>query len=185
LASLKETAIGAVGMKIDRMYFERFEDLVQTEITEKADLKEQVERGQWAEVMAYVEQYIFDKPEDFFTLEKLRRAAHVDRRITFIEILQKALGHIPYIKSRAELLEEEFTKFDGRYLPNEAYVRPAKTVFSAYINNAEFREIIDSRDFTLLNVSPWGGDFKKLTPDLQKQIPEYIKDYVPLNMFTV
>jgi type I restriction enzyme R subunit len=165
------------------MYFERFEDLVQTEITAKAELKAQVERGQWDEVMAYVEQYIFDKPEDFFTLEKLRRAAHVDRRITLGEILQKIFGKILYFKSKDELLNEEFDKFDSRYLPDEAYFDACKTVFTAYINDLDFRATVDKGNFALLNVSPWGEAFKKLTPDLRKQIPEYIKDYVPLNTF--
>jgi type I restriction enzyme R subunit len=183
MLTIAETAIGAEGMKIDRMYFERFEDLMQREIAARAELKAKVERGQWDEVMAYVEQHLFDRPEDFFTLEKLRRAARVDRRITFIEILQKALGHIPYFPSRDELLNEEFDRFYGRFLPDEAYFDACKTMFTAYVNDLDFRATLDSGNYALLNVSAYGEAFRKLTPDLRKQIPEYIKDYVPLNVF--
>ena len=47
----------------------------------------------------------------------------------------------------------------------------------------EFRQIIDNGNYALLNVYPNGEAFKKLTPELRKMIPEYIKDYVPLNSF--
>jgi len=56
-------------------------------------------------------------------------------------------------------------------------------VFKAYILDPEFREIIDTGDFAHLNVSAYGEAFKRLSPELRKAIPEYIKDYVPLNNF--
>ena len=43
--------------------------------------------------------------------------------------------------------------------------------------------IIDNKDFALLNISPYGEAFKKLPPELRNAIPEYIKDFVPLNKF--
>ena len=52
-----------------------------------------------------------NKPENFYTIEKLRKAAGVDRRISLREIVEKALGLIPDFKSKDELLEEEFEKF--------------------------------------------------------------------------
>ena len=68
-------------------------------------------------------------------------------------------------------------------MPKEEYFNYAKNVFKAYILDNEFRAIIDNKDFALLNTSPYGEDFKKLPPELQKAIPEYIKDFVPLNKF--
>ena len=97
------------------------------------------------------------------------------------EIIEKILGIIPYFKTRDEILEEEFDKFDSRYLPKEEYFEYAKTVFKAYILDSEFRQIIDSGNFAILNLSPYGEAFKKLPPELRKIIPEYIKDNVPLN----
>ena len=179
IAYSAENAIGPDGMKIDRMYFEKFEK----KIIDHPVLKEQAENGKWQELLGYVEGNILDKPEEFFTLEKLRAAAHVDRRITLREIIEKIFGMIPYFKTKNELLDEEFDKFDSRYLPKEEYFSYAKTVFKAYILDSEFRDIIDNGNYAYINVTPYGEAFKKLTPDLRKSILDYIKDYVPLNKF--
>ena len=53
----------------------------------------------------------FDKPEEYYTLDKLRKAAAVDRRLSLREILEKVFRLIPRFKSKDELLEEEFAKF--------------------------------------------------------------------------
>ncbi|MEJ5285408.1 MAG: DEAD/DEAH box helicase family protein [Brevinematia bacterium] len=179
ILTVAETVVGLDGMKIDRMYFEKFEKTV----LEHPVLKEQAEAGKWDELMEYLEKHILDKPEEFFTLEKLRKSIHIDRRVSMREIIEKIFGMIPYFKTRNELLDEEFDKFDSRYLPKEEYFTYAKTVFKAYILDAEFRAIIDNKNFALLNISPYGEAFKKLPDELRKAIPEYIKDFVPLNKF--
>jgi type I restriction enzyme R subunit len=107
LASLKVEQITADGMKIDRMFFERFEDSVR----ENATIAAAVEAGQWDRVIDYVNREVFDKPDEYYTLDKLRKAAAVDRRLTLREILEKVFGLIPRFKSKDELLEEEFSKF--------------------------------------------------------------------------
>ncbi|NPV39645.1 MAG: DEAD/DEAH box helicase family protein [Brevinematales bacterium] len=179
ILKVSETVVGPDGMKIDRMYFEKFEKTV----LEHPVLKEQAEAGKWDELMEYLEKHILDKPEEYFTLEKLRKSINIDRRVSMREIIEKIFGMIPYFKTKNELLDEEFDKFDSRYLPKEEYFAYAKTVFKAYILDADFRAIIDNKDFALLNVSPYGEAFKKLSPELRKAIPEYIKDFVPLNKF--
>ena len=54
---------------------------------------------------------------------------------------------------------------------------------SPYNIDAEFREIVEKGNFAYLNVTPYGESFKKLSPELRKLIPEYIKDFVSLNKF--
>jgi type I restriction enzyme, R subunit len=179
ILKLTEKAIGYEGMKIDRMYFEKFGN----KIFEIPSVKEKIEQGKWEEVIKFIEQNIMDKPEEYFTLEKLRASVHADRRISMKEIIEKIFGLIPYFKTRNELLDEEFDKFDSRYLPKEEYFNYARTVFKAYIIDSEFRDIIDKGNFSFLNVSPYGQAFKKLSPELRKAIPDYIKDFVPLNKF--
>ncbi|MCX8065748.1 MAG: DEAD/DEAH box helicase family protein [Candidatus Hydrogenedentes bacterium] len=179
VTKLAHTVIGPDGMKIDRMYFDRFEKTV----LQHPIIKQKAEAGKWQELLEYLETHILNKPEDYFTLEKLRQSIHIDRRVSMKEIIEKILGIIPYFKTKNELLDEEFDKFDSRYLPKEEYFEYAKTVFKAYILDAEFRAIIDNKDFALLNLSPYGEAYKKLTPELRRAIPEYIKDYVPLNQF--
>jgi type I restriction enzyme R subunit len=181
LSSINHTEVGVDGMKIDRMYFERFEQA----IIEDSSIKEQVYEGKWDELLNYIEQHILNKPEDYFTLEKLRAAVNADRRIPLREMVEKIFGIIPYFKTKEELLDDEFDKFDSRYLPNEEYYTYAKIVFKAYIDDYEFRAIIEQGNFAYLNVNPSGDAFQKLPPELQRLIPEYIKDYVPLNKFVV
>lgn len=177
--TIDHLVIGPGGMKIDRMYFEKFE----RKIIEHPVIKQKAEEGKWDELIEYIEKNVLNKPEEYFTLEKLRQSIHIDRRISLREIIEKIFGIIPYFKTKEELLEEEFDKFDSRYLPKEEYFEYAKTVFKAYILDDEFRRIVDNRNFAMLNISPYGEAFKRLPADLRKAIPEYIKDNVPLNKF--
>ena len=55
---------------------------------------------------------IFDKPNDYFNLEKIRKSLGVDRRISVRDLMELIFGKTPYIKNKYELLEEEFEKFD-------------------------------------------------------------------------
>jgi type I restriction enzyme R subunit len=182
LASMQEETIGFDGMKIDRMFFERFEDTVRSdEVIAKA-----VEAGQWDRVIDYVNREVFDKPEEYYTLEKLRRAASVDRRLTLREILEKVFGLIPRFRSKDELLEEEFAKFVADRKPEEAEALPAiKTFFKAYVTSDRVRHIIDTKQFTDLATNPVFStrDFKAVPRHYRIAIPEYIKDYVSLNQF--
>jgi len=184
LALFKEETIGNEGMKIDRMFFERFEDTVR----ENETITKAVEAGQWDRVIDYVNREVFDKPEEYYTLDKLRKAAAVDRRLTLREILEKVFGLIPGFKSKDELLEEEFAKFVADYKPEEAAAIPAiKTYFKAYVTSGRIRDIIDSKDFTVLATHPMFStrDFKAVPEKYRVIIPEYVKDYVSLNRFAV
>ncbi len=182
LASMKIFDIGFEGMKIDRMFFEKFEDTVrENEIIAKA-----VEAGQWDRVIDYVNREVFDKPEEYYTLHKLRKAAAVDRRLALREILEKIFGLIPRFKSKDELLEEEFAKFVADTKPQEAEAIPAiKTYFKAYVTSGQLRHIIEEKQFTDLATNPIFStrDFKAVPPKYRTIIPEYVKDYVSLNQF--
>ncbi len=182
LSMVKEETIGYEGMKIDRMFFEKFEDVVRADSTIAAA----VEAGQWDRVIDYVNREVFDRPEEYYTLDKLRKAAAVDRRLTLREILEKVFGLIPRFKSKDELLEEEFAKFVADYKPDEATAIPAiKTYFKAYVTSGRVRDIIDSRQFTDLATNPVFStrDFKAVPPKYRSLVPEYVKDYVSLNQF--
>lgn len=182
LASLRVEQITAEGMKIDRMFFEKFEDTVR----ENETIANAVEAGQWDRVIDYVNREVFDKPDEYYTLDKLRRAAAVDRRLTLREILEKIFGLIPRFKSKDELLEEEFAKFVADAKPEDAIALPAiKTYFKAYVTSGQIRDIIDSKDFTVLATHPMFStrDFKAVPAKYRALVPEYVKDYVSLNQF--
>ncbi|HNZ39924.1 MAG TPA: hypothetical protein PKN69_10365 [Candidatus Latescibacteria bacterium] len=102
------------------------------------------------------------------------------------EILEKVFGLIPRFKSKDELLEEEFAKFIADRKPDEAEAIPAiKNYFKAYVTDLHVRAIIESKNFTDLATNPVFStrDFKAVPPKYRTIIPDYVKDYVPLNAF--
>ncbi len=179
LKFIKEMSVGLEGMKIDRMYFDNFEETVKDD----SEVKKMIAEMDLDAIERYIVQNIFDKPEEYYNLEKLRNAAKIDRRLTLREIIEKIFGFIPYFKTKDELLEDEFDKFDSRYLPDEQVYLYAKNYFKSYISDNEFRDIIESKNYALLNTNPNGEVFRMLPPDLRLLVPEYIKDNIPLNQF--
>jgi len=179
LKTLVMQEIGLDGMKIDRMYFDKFEEAVK----EDEEIQKLIEQRNLDGIEQYILTNIFEKPEEFYNLDKLRKSIKVDRRLVLREIIEKMLGYIPYFKSKDELLEDEFDKFDTRYLPEQIYFNHAKNFFKSYITDTEFREIIENKKYALLNTNPNGEVFRKLPPELRTLIPEYIKDHVSLNRF--
>ncbi len=180
--TIQEEVIGLEGMKIDRMFFTRFEDTVR----ENKIIAAAVEAGQWDRVIDYVNHEVFDKPKEFYSLEKLRKAAAVDRRLGLREILEKIFGLIPRFKSKDELLEEEFSKFVADYKPEEAEAIPAiKNYFKAYVVSDQIRHIFETGHLTDLATHPEFStrDFKAVPKKYRTLIPDYIKDYVSLNQF--
>ena len=184
LNSIQEEKVGHEGMKIDRMFFDQFADAVREDQT----IVEAVKAGQWDRVIDYVNREVFDQPEEYYSLEKLRKAAATDRRLTLREILEKVFDLIPRFKSRDELLEEEFTKFVTDYKPQEVKSIPAiRNYFKAYVTSDYIRHIIENRDYTELATNPTFStrDFKAVPEKYRGLVPEYVKDYVSLNQFTM
>lgn len=182
LKSIREQQIGLEGMKIDRMFFEKFEERVKGDEFIQAN----VEQGNWERIVEYVAAHILNKPEEFFTLDKLRKAAGIDRRLSVREIVEKAYGFIQQFKSRDDLLEEEFEKFVADAKPEKPdIILPLKYFFKAYITDHQVREIIESKRLTELNTNPTFTmqDFKAVPVAWRNRVPEYIKDYVSLNQF--
>ncbi len=182
LATIKEEIIGTEGMRIDREFYAKFEDVVR----ENDFIAASVEAGQWDRVIDYVNKEVFEKPSEFYSLDKLRKAAGVDRRLTLREILEKIFGLIPRFKSKDELLEEEFSKFVADYKPDEAEaIQAIKTYFKAYATSDSIRHIIETGQLTDLATNPFFStkDFKAVPAKYRTLIPDYIKDYVSLNQF--
>ena len=182
LLTLNEQQIGYEGMKIDRMLFKKFEDRIKMDDI----IKKNVELGNWEHVISHIQQEIFDKPEEYFNLEKLRKAAKIDRKVSIREVVEKIFGIIPKFKSKDELLEEEFYKFISIYPPEEdVNLRALKYFFKAYIVDQDIRKIIATKDFHALQTHPTLtiSQFKAVAAKYREVIPGYINDYVPLEKF--
>ena len=182
LASIQVEQIGLEGMRIDRMYFDRFADTIRNDDF----IATAVDEGEWDKVIEYVNREVLNKPEDYYTLPKLRRAADVDRRISIREILERALELIPRFKSKDELLEEEFAKFiaDHRLESSES-IQVMRDFFKSYTVNEEVRHIIDNKRFSELATNPFFSlaELRLVPVEYRTAIPEYIKDYVSPNEF--
>lgn len=183
LHPVQEIVVGMQGMKIDRMFFDRFGETVKKdEVVVKS-----LEEGNWDRLLEHINRTILNKPEEFFTMEKLRKSINSDRRVTLREIVEYIFGLIPFIKSKEELLEEEFNKFISSCKPGEKDdIIALKYFFKSYITDDKLRDIIENKKFAELNVNPSFStrDLRAVPAQWRVLIPEYIKDYVPLNNFT-
>ena len=118
--------------------------------------------------------------KEFYTIEKLRKSLGLDRKLTISELLLHAFGHIEYIPSQKECLDEEFDKLDKSLQPDDTIYDSAREVFDAYAVDDEFRDIIDSKRYAELGVHPSGNAFRNLPVELKQNIPNYIKENVNL-----
>ena len=179
LKTIVETAFGLDGMRVERELFGNFAETVQKD----EFVAEKIEEGDFDSAEEYIREHIFDKPEEFFNLVKLRKSANVDRRLTLREILEMIFGFIPKFKSKDELLHEEFEKFISVQKPEPEYAIALKNFLKAYITDAEVRDIIETKQYARFATNPIRDDFKALSQELREIIPEYVKDYVPLNTY--
>src|SRR3989344_5740293 len=180
LKTFSEKAIGVEGMKIDRKFFDKFEATVK----EDAFIKQKYEEGDLMTIEDYIKDNVFDKPEDFFNLEKLRKSVKADRRISLREFIEKIFGGITNFKSKDELLEDESEKFIAINKPESQFVMPIKNYLKAYITDNEIRDIIEKGEYTRLATNPklTFADLESLNGWIEK-VPEYVKDYVSLNAY--
>ena len=181
---LTETKIGLEGMRIDRMFFKKFEE----NIKDDEFVKSAVDARNWEVAENYVRKEKFDKPDDYINLEKIKRSLSIDRRISVREVLEYIFGLIPKIKMKDEILEDEFERFidDNKSRFNEDIdISAMRYYFKAYICDSKVREVIDKKQYGELNVlsSFTMADFKAVPNGWKQWIPEYIKNYVPMNRF--
>ena len=171
--------VGKEGLRVDRELFGHFSKTVKQD----QFVAQKVNQGDFETAEDYIRENIFDKPEEYFNMEKLRNAAQVDRRLTLREILEKIFDMIPYFKSKDELLEEEYGKFVSIYQPPSQYLIPIKNFLRTYITNGWVRDIIEKREFASLATYPVVDDFRALSKKWRELVPEYVKDYVKLNTY--
>ena len=176
LKFLEEITVSDEGMKIDRDLYRSFQSVV----SDNSTIRNFVENMEFESAENYLEENILDKPEKFFTLEKLRKSLELDRKLSVSELLLHAFGHIDRIKSKNECLEEDFEKLDEELNPSDDHFQDAKEVFESYVIDPEYREIVDKGRFVELNVHPSGQAFKNLPEELQEMIPQFIKEKVNL-----
>ena len=179
---LTETPIGLEGMRIDREFFEKAQETIQQD----EDVKQAVEKEQWEKAIAILRDKYENKPELYLNLEKIRKSENLDRRLTWREFLERIFGFITGFKSKDEKLEEECEKFISIYKPDSKYVPYIKNYLKAYVSDEQFRQIINNKRYGELDFYPafTKDEFRALN-DWRDIVPEYAKDYIPFNTYTV
>lgn len=180
LKTFSEKAVGLAGMKVDWKFFDKFESVVKNDPL----VKRKYDQGDVKGAEEYVKTKIFEKPEDYFNLDKLRKSVKADRRITLKEFIEKIFGGINRFKSKDELLEEEFEKFVAIYKPESKYALPIKNYLKAYITDAEIRDIVETKEYSRFATNPkvTMKDFRELN-GYREIVPEYVKDYISINAY--
>lgn len=177
---LKETPVGLEGMKVDRKLFEKAKEEIQND----EEIKEAVDSEQWDKAVQIIRERYEDKPELYLNLEKIRKSENLDRRLSWREFLERIFGLIDIFKSKDDKLEEECEKFISVCKPESKYVPYIKNYLKAYVSDEQFRAIINNKDFSQLNF--YAGfslaEFKALN-GWKDKVPEYVKDYIPVNTF--
>ena len=178
ISQFEREAVGVEGMKVDRMFFQDFE----TKISGDQKVKQLAEVDPEA-AASYITENILDKPKEFFTIDKLRKALGVDRKISMREVVDKIFNG-EEIKMKDDLLNEEFNKFLSIHKPSDD-VLALKYFFRAYLTDKKVREVIDSKNYgQLLSFDNFDlEDFKKIDGTYRDIIPKYIKSHVPINKF--
>lgn len=181
IATWDEQQVDYTGMKVDRMFFQQFEEKVKTD----EEIKQLMEAGDVEIATARAKEKYDNKPEEYFDLEKLRRSLKIDRKIGWRELLELIyFGN--QIKGKDDLLSDEFEKFiSTNNVADINDLQGLRYFFYAYITDPSVREIIDQQDFTALYHNPTFNvdDFNRVPDEMRRQLPYYVKTYVSLNKF--
>jgi len=174
LKTFQESAEGVI-MRIDR---EGFKKVIKEDVAENEILKNLWQNGDEQEAENFVKKYIFDKPKNFFNLEKIRKIFEVDRKISVKEFLQYAFGDKVEFESKDELLELEWEKFVDIHNIDQQNYKAIKNFFKAYIDDEEVREIIKNNEPQRFNFchSFDFEDYQSLN-NYKNIVPQYVQDY--------
>jgi type I restriction enzyme R subunit len=137
-------------MEIDRQLFGKLAKPVRND----EDIKVAIQNDQWERAIKLFRERYEDKPELYVTLEKLRRAEHLDRRLTWREVLERIFGVIDHFKSRDELLDDEISQFIAINKPDARYVPSIRNFMKAYLTDAGIRKIVDAGEYAQLATNP-------------------------------
>lgn len=183
LSSIEEEIIPETGMKIDRKFYKSFSEKVNVDPNIQVLIMNKDEEG----LIDYLQREVFNKPVEYFTLEKIERALGLKRHLTIREVARNIIdGHETY-KTKDEILNDEFENFlliNKDEIESRPEIIPAlREVFAAYLVDPEIREAIKHKQFQILINSQLYGSVKKIKSERIKNMPvlEYIPYYVTTN----
>jgi len=182
LKHLTQTPVGLEGMKIDWKLFERARDTIRAD----AEIERAMDDDRLDLAATLARDHFENRPELYLTLDKLKEAANLDRRLTWREVLERMFGRIDHFRTKDELLDDEYANFIAVTpdKPNALQAAAIRNFMKAYITDPEIRSVIESKEYGRLETNPKVNmeDLEDLNGYLAA-IPEYVKNYVTLNTF--
>ena len=176
------------GMRIDReLYTAWFEKAIKEHFQSDEKFKNAVENWDYEQMESYVRSNIFDKPNEYYNIVKLREwyKPHTDRRLWLWEMLDYVFGKIDKFKTKDDVAEEEFERFIvSNPLIDQEKFYAAKEFFKYYLVDETFRSNINLKNFHIYSAQPEILNiFNTLQKDAINSVIEYIKDNVNEKQF--
>ncbi len=183
LKTLDIEEVPETGMKIDKMLYKNFE----LKVKEDPNIQNIINNKDIEALEWYLKQNIFDKPIEYFNVQKLERSLGLDRKLTVREIALNILGIIDRYKTKNEKLRDEFENF--KLLNKEELeitadkLKDVEELFGAYILDEEIRRAVRTKEYARILQT----DLKNAVRNLkdikikERTILEYIRDYVAEN----
>jgi type I restriction enzyme R subunit len=180
IKTINPKLIGGGGMRVDREFWKKASQT----IYDDKNIAAAVENQNWDNAVNILKENYENKPELYITLEKIRKANNLDRRLTWREVLEFVFGFIPFFKKKDELLDDECDKFISIHRPDYNYIPYIKNFIKAYITDGDFRNIIERKEFAKLAVFSGFSldDFRQLN-GFRDTLPAYIKENIQINTY--
>ncbi|HEX7483693.1 MAG TPA: DEAD/DEAH box helicase family protein [Candidatus Saccharimonadales bacterium] len=183
LKSQTTTVVDGQGMRIDREMFRKFKEELQSdeEFTYLYDTNRD-------EALDYLKNKIFDKPNHFMNLEKIRNFFKLDRKLSLGEALDIVMDQIDQPKSKAEIIHDKFndaviTKELTDKLTNDNIFHLAYRLFDAYISSPAVQKAVDDQTYGNLDHTSQLSleEYIQLHhAGVAEPLVNYIKDYVDI-----
>lgn len=182
MSAVVQESIGLWGMKIDpEMYRSRLGERLMTD----AELREAMERGDASAAIGRLRRFHYDKPEEYWNLEKLQDLSKTDRVPTEREILEFVFGIIPAIPGRAQLADEAFERFVATPPARAVHSHELKVVFVAFLLDEASRFLLQEGKFAELRARDASlyGSLSQLEPQEREALIGYLQSEMPLKEF--
>jgi len=171
-------------MKVDKeMFAKRFEDATKEEIGKNADLQKALEQEDWNTLSSFIKANMFDKPEEYWNMEKLLDSYEIDRRASLIEILMNIFIKGYKVKTRTELADDYFEQFMSESKLDGSKYNAAKRLFESYLMFDDIRKQMNESNPDPNDSRLGLYNLKVLGKENIPRILNYIKDHVNLNQF--
>lgn len=180
----EEVWIWSEWMRIDReLYISGFEKTVKEQVEISDDFKIALQEKDYEKMEEYIKMNVFDRPKEYYNLNKLREWYKTDRKVSLWEILDYIFFWKAF-KTKDNIAEEEFEKFmiTTKIEPEKYY--QAKEFFKYYLTDENFRVAINNKNYREYAWNPEVMEiFKTLWKEKLEEIPSYIHDNIILNKF--